>query len=226
MQRARLAQKRRPGLGEVSALCFYATKLRFRDLAFDIGANHGGHTAQMLARGARVVAVEPQADLAADLSRRFPSATVVSQAVSDHAGEAELHIARDLDAVASLDEGWVTACAVSFTWERTEKVAVTSLDALIAEHGEPKLIKIDTEGLDHRVLLGLSRPVAHILFEINPGPSARVAFERLDELGAYEYRAAPQIGSESWMFGKPLKPDEIVNDLEMMCNVYARRLDS
>jgi hypothetical protein len=59
LQRARVARERHPELGEVSAYCFYATRLRFRDLAFDIGANRGEHMRQMLNRGARVVAVEP-----------------------------------------------------------------------------------------------------------------------------------------------------------------------
>src|SRR5947209_18142974 len=86
LQRARLVRLRRPELGEVSEYCFYATKLRFRDLAFDIGANRGVHMRQMLNRGARVVAVEPQADLAAQLTKRFPSATVLQAAVIDHPG--------------------------------------------------------------------------------------------------------------------------------------------
>ena len=58
LHRARVAQRRHPELGEVSAFCFYATKLRVGDLASDIGANHREHMAQMLNRGAKVVALE------------------------------------------------------------------------------------------------------------------------------------------------------------------------
>jgi hypothetical protein len=49
-----------------SAQGFSAQQLRFRDLLFDVGANAGQHTAMMLKRGARVVAIEPQSPLAAD----------------------------------------------------------------------------------------------------------------------------------------------------------------
>src|SRR5437764_12320475 len=94
LQRARLAQKRHPELGEVSAYCFYATRLRFGQVAFDVGANHGAHTAMMVNRGARVVALEPQAKLAAQLADRFPTATVLPVAASDHPGEAQLPLFR------------------------------------------------------------------------------------------------------------------------------------
>ena len=93
LQRARSARLRHPGLGEVSEYCFYAVRLRFGDLAFDIGANHGRHTRPMLIRGARVVAVEPQADLADDLARRFNHRlTVLPVAVGEAAGRALLFI--------------------------------------------------------------------------------------------------------------------------------------
>src|SRR4051794_25345567 len=106
LQRARLAHKRHPDLGEISAYCFYATKLRFRDLAFDIGANRGAHTAQMVNRGARVVAIEPQARLAAHLAERLRSATVLRMAVSDEPGQAVLHHFREGDVFGSLDPRW------------------------------------------------------------------------------------------------------------------------
>ena len=73
-----------------SAQGFYAQRLRFRSLAFDIGASTGRHTAAMLKRGARVVAVEPQADLAQRLKRDYPAATVLALGVSDQSGHATM----------------------------------------------------------------------------------------------------------------------------------------
>ena len=43
---------------------------------------------------------------------------------------------------------------------------MTTLDALIAEHGLPDFIKIDTEGHEAAVLQGLSAPVPALSFEI------------------------------------------------------------
>jgi FkbM family methyltransferase len=229
LQRARLARRRHPDLGEISAYCFYATRLRFRELAFDIGANHGAHSEQMLNRGARVVVVEPQASLARELAARFPGATVLRLAVSDKPGQATLHLARDADYLASLDASWAqdTAC----TWDGSEEVEVTTLDDLIARYGEPGVVKIDTEGFDHRVLQGLSRPIEHILFEVHSTrrDAAADAFARLQALGHYEFRGAP-LGS--WLF-RTRGAEEIMADVVAwgggsevggVGEVYARRI--
>jgi FkbM family methyltransferase len=223
LQRARIAHRRHPGLGELSAECFYATKLRFRDLAFDIGANHGEHTALMLRRGARVVAVEPQAALATELANDFPEITVVRTALSDEPGEALLNLARESDALASLDVTWADHCEMPLTWESREQVPVTTLDELINQYGQPNLVKIDTEGFEHRVLQGLSTPVDHILFEVHAAlpDVAAAAFERLELLGHYEYYSMPL---KSWLYVGAQGPDEILADLPAMGDVYARRV--
>ena len=45
-------------------------------------------------------------------------------------------------------------------------VKTTTLDALIAKHGVPDMIKIDVEGHEKNVLNGLSQPVKFISFEV------------------------------------------------------------
>jgi FkbM family methyltransferase len=226
LQRARIAHRRHPDLGEISAYCFYATKLRFGQLAFDIGANHGEHTARMLGRGARVVAVEPQAQLAAELAEHFQTATVLRLAVSDEPGNGLLHRVRENDGGASLD--WAWADHLSGTREGSERVTVTTLDILIAEYGEPTVVKIDTEGFDHCVLRGLSRPIEHVLFEVHAArpDAATEAFARLDDLAHYEYYAAPL---SSWLFLHQQPPDQIIAELDSFTpavgDVYARRVD-
>jgi FkbM family methyltransferase len=224
LQRARVAQVRHRDLGEVSAYCFYARRLRYRDLAFDIGANNGIHSQLMLARGARVVAVEPQRELVRKIVARCPRGVViVPMAVGDTPGQATLHTASAEDTVASLDPRWP-----HITPDGSERVDVTTLDALIDQYGEPALIKIDTEGFDHRVLQGLSRPVRQILFEVSADrpDDASQALARLQELGRYEYRCE-QMGS--WMFGPVEAPESIVRHLGacgagIWGNVYARRV--
>jgi FkbM family methyltransferase len=228
MQRARLAHKRHPDLGQINGYCFYATKLRFRDLAFDVGANHGEHTARMLNRGARVVAIEPQPSLAANLRERLPDATVLAVAVGDTTGEAKLHLAQEGDQLASLDASWAENCPNPVTWEETLTVPVKTLDELIDEHGCPTLVKIDTEGFDHRVLEGLSQPVDHVLFETNatiPEGTA-AAFARLEALGRYHYYWAPhtESGEGSWLFCEAERPEQILARFVGVGDVYARRI--
>lgn len=224
LQRARLARKRHPDRGEISPYCLYATKLRFRDLAFDIGANRGDHAKLMAARGARVVALEPQPVLAAQLARSLPGATVLPMAAGGEHGLAELHLAGERDDVASLDANWPDHCDVDVTWQSSVKVPLTTIDQLIDDYGEPTLLKIDTEGFEDRVLRGLSRPVEHILFEVHasiPDVASR-AFERLEELGHYEYA---MMWPQSWQFHREgQRADEILADLPVLGDVYAHRI--
>jgi FkbM family methyltransferase len=224
MQRGRLAQRRHPELGEVSGYCFFATKLRFGDLAFDIGANHGGAAQLMLRRGAKVVAVEPQPELASEISRRCPSATVLPVAISNEPGEATLYLARERDDVASLEASWSENCDVAVTWDTTVQVPVTTLDEMMDRFGEPKLIKIDAEGIEDRVLQGLNRSIEHILFEIHssiPDVATR-AFEQLESLGHYQYS---MMCLHNWEFARlGQRPEELLQDLPTMADVYARRV--
>lgn len=52
-------------------------------------------------------------------------------------------------------------------WTQTEKVTVITLDKLCKEFGVPQFCKIDVEGYESEVLLGLSYPIPYICFEFN-----------------------------------------------------------
>jgi FkbM family methyltransferase len=217
-----------------SAQGFYARRLRFGDLAFDIGANVGTHTAAMLKRGARVIALEPQADLARRLQRDFPSATVVAAGVSDRPGQGTLVKASASDVVAtlnpaSLGDPLLRPLLPGGFGVAEETIRLTTLDHLIAEFGLPTLIKIDTEGFEDKVLAGLGEPVEHILFEVHAWLQdvAEQAFARIDALGFYRYRVMPhgEIG-ETWELGPSVKADAILADLPALADVYARRTGS
>jgi hypothetical protein len=66
---------------------------------------------------------------------------------------------------------------------------VTTLDALIAAHGVPRLVKIDVEGFEAEVLAGLSRPVPWVAFEYLPAAldRAEACTARLSALGRYDF---------------------------------------
>jgi hypothetical protein len=87
-------------------------------------------------------------------------------------------------------------------WGRTEEVEVTTLDALIAEHGMPRFVKIDVEGHEVEVLAGLSQPVPALSFEWTPElyEQARDCIGRLMELGDYEFNLS---WGESMKFSRP-----------------------
>lgn len=214
LERARIARG-------ISVRGFYAQTLRPGELALDIGAMLGTHTAAMLGAGARVVAVEPQAGLARDLTARLPAATVLALGVTDRAGRARLLTSSDHAELSTLNPAWAAEHAGYAEWDGEEEIRLTTVDDLIAEFGLPAFIKIDTEGLEDKVLAGLSQPVEQLLFEVHaPLPDvARRAFERLAALGSYEYRVMER---QSWVFGPPLTAATILADLPSYGDVHAR----
>jgi FkbM family methyltransferase len=201
---------------------FYNRTLAPGDVAFDIGANVGVHTAAMLRAGAHVVAVEPQATLAEGLRRDFPEATVIAAAAGKKPGSAILTTTSTSSRHATLSDGWRHAVDwPADTWDGTEAVQVVTADGLIAEHGIPRAMKIDTEGYDAEVLGGLATAVAHILFEVHEEQPdvARECLDRLAQLGDYELRVMTE---NTWKFSRPLSPDKILGALPGWGDIYAR----
>jgi FkbM family methyltransferase len=145
------------------------------DLVFDVGANVGDRTAGYRRLGARVVAVEPQSECVAALRRRFADdgdVTVVAAGLGAAPGTAEIAICSAAPVLSTMSTQWQEGRFADYTWDRTETVAVRTLDELLAEHGIPTFCKIDVEGFEAEVLRGLSQPL--------PALSLEWTFEGLD----------------------------------------------
>ncbi|SON57616.1 methyltransferase, FkbM family [Hartmannibacter diazotrophicus] len=185
---------------------FYRDLLGTGDLAFDIGAHVGNRSQLLIEQGFRVVAVEPQALFHDYLKRHLPEAraTVLKLAVGAESGTAELAVSSRHPTVSTLSEAWREKVAVSdgfagVTWDRCESVRVTTLDALIADHGLPEFCKIDVEGMEAEILKGLSQPIPLLAVEyLSAAPQvARDCLRELDRLGQYEFNA---VAGESHRF--------------------------
>ncbi len=166
-------------------------------LCFDLGAHVGGRTQAFLDLGARVVAVEPQPLCAALLRLRWkrnPRVVVLEQAVGARPGVGVLHLNPRNPTLSGLaGASWRRRMAAAARgrerWERSLPVAVTTLDRLIRDWGEPTFCKIDVEGWEAEVLAGLSRPLACLSVEfLSFAPEiARACLERLEALGSYRF---------------------------------------
>jgi FkbM family methyltransferase len=176
---------------------FYRQFVQPGDLAFDVGAHVGDRTALLLGAGARVVAVEPQRALSEKLRRAFgeePRVVLVEQAVGAEPGEAELRWPPGGRALASMSSEWIgrvrdSGRFANDEWTDGELVPVTTLDALIEEHGVPAFCKIDVEGFEHDVLRGLSHAIRTVSIEFTPEhlDSTERSLQRLQELGDYRF---------------------------------------
>ena len=207
-------------------------------LVFDVGANMGDRTAVLVELGARVVAVEPQADCAAVLRERFGEAVTVEQAALGSAeGKAELHVA-SAHTISSLNSDWVERVQASgrfseYRWEETVGVPVTTLDALIERHGVPDFVKVDVEGYELEVIRGLSRPVPVLSFEFDfELIEQRLAcVDRLAELGmgAFNFSRGEslELALDEWVGAAPIKAylERTPRDVLFFGDVYARRTE-
>lgn len=172
----------------------YSMFLARGDLCFDVGANVGDRVAVMRSVGARVVAVEPQPACARTIRGRFAAdaeVTVVESGLAAADGVRVLQQAEE-STLASMSEEWIDSVSASGrfadqSWEEGVEVEVTTLEALIAEHGRPRFCKIDVEGYESEVLLGLATPIEALSFEYahEARGNAFKCIERLEELGAY-----------------------------------------
>jgi FkbM family methyltransferase len=177
----------------------YAALIEPGDLVFDIGAHVGNHTRALARLGARVVAIEPQPQLARWLRWLFHGdqrLTVVEAALGARPGKASLYPSPRTPTVATLSADWIAAVgsATSFAgvrWEAPLEVPVTTLDALIEQHGLPRFCKIDVEGFEAEILRGLSQPIPLLSFEYVPAAIAIAceAVSLLAALGPYRFNA-------------------------------------
>ncbi len=197
----------------------YAGMVRPGDLVFDIGAHVGDRVAAFRNLGCRVVAVEPQPHvfrLLRLLYARDPQVALVRAAVSDSAGRLTLRINSANPTVSTASPGFIAAAEAGAEgwhgqrWDEAAEVEAITLDALIARYGLPAFVKIDVEGLEDRVLAGVSVAVPALSFEFTTlqRDVALRALERLRGLGAYRYNAA--LGeSHSLVFGAPQTADDL-----------------
>jgi len=178
----------------------YARFIKPGDLVFDVGAHVGDRIAAFRRLGARVVACEPQPALVTMLRLiygRDKTVKIVPVAVGRATGQIDLKINVDNPTVSTASPDFVKASEGApgwegETWDKSIKVPVTTLDALIARHGLPSFMKIDVEGFEAEALAGLTQPVAALSFEFTTiqRDIARACVARCQALGYIRYNAA------------------------------------
>jgi len=213
------------------------------DLVFDIGAHVGDRVASFRRIGARVVAVEPQPAFATLIGLLYQhrfftyfaggKVLVERKAIGREVGEVGLMINSDNPTVSTASSAFIQAAQDAPGWQgqhwnKSIRVPMTTLDALIDTHGVPAFIKIDVEGYEEEALMGLTQPVAALSFEFTTiqRDIARRCIDRCDALGLTLFNAA--IGESQqladWRSGEVMR--RWIEDLPHEANsgdIYARR---
>jgi FkbM family methyltransferase len=228
-------QRRRDELERFRAL--YGRFAGPGELCFDIGANLGNRTRCFRAIGCRVIAVEPQSRCLKQLRREFGSddgVVIEAAAAGASPGKATLRTS-PVHVLSTISPEFVERTQMSgrfaaVSWSGQEEVEVTTLDALIAKHGEPRFVKIDVEGFESQVLAGLSRPLPAFSFEWTPEiPENTVGcITRLQSLGRYEFNyswgESMRLARAQWLTpeGMVRIVEEFAAEVQGFGDIYAR----
>jgi FkbM family methyltransferase len=178
----------------------YRRFLATGDLTFDLGAHVGDRISSFRRLGARVVAVEPQpgpAWLCRLLHGGDRNVTLLRVAVGATSGSLTLRVNSRNPTVTTGSDDFRHAAVGAAGWEgqrwdRELVVPMVTLDDLIRDHGRPRFVKIDVEGFEEQVLLGLNYPVPTLSFEFTTiqRDVALACLDRLAALGPYRFDLA------------------------------------
>lgn len=138
-------------------------------LCFDIGANRGDWTKAALAKGYKVIAIEP-GKIFNQLVKNFiynPDVIPLKFAVSS-SDDMNIEFYECVeDGLSTINKDWLTADGMPYKGKEfyTSSANTITLDTLAAKYGVPDLIKLDVEGSEWHVFKGLSSKMGTIAFE-------------------------------------------------------------
>lgn len=142
------------------------------ELVFDVGAHRGEYTDALLSRGAKVIAVEPQPAMLEILRQKFSGnddVAIIGKGLGAAPGKAKMHINTNSPDVSTMAEDVLQMDRWhGKIWDRSADIDLITLDYLIDMFGRPKFVKIDVEGYEKQVLLGLTQKVGSVSIEWVP----------------------------------------------------------
>lgn len=145
---------------------FYKSFLNEKSVIFNIGANHGDKTEIFQKLGKLVVAFEPHKSNVEFLNLRFKKNSkviIVDKALSNKINQTLFYIKNHGSGLNTIDIKRQEKAKFNISYV----VETTTIDKMICNYGKPDFIKIDVEGHELSVLLGLSQKIDNIVFEAN-----------------------------------------------------------
>jgi len=181
------------------------------DLIFDIGAHKGEDSDFYLKLGYRVVAVEANPTLAAELRERFRAAidstdlVLVENAIGDRDGSISFFVSKAASALGTIDPEWAERNRRAGV--ESEEITVKSIPFgdLVTQHGCPHYLKIDIEMADMMCVNALKtmecRP-KYISLESSRRSWSDLMdeFDALEALGYTRFKVVRQVSHKGGQF--------------------------
>lgn len=189
---------------------FYRQFLSDGNTYFDVGANLGNRIEPIIDDNIKIIAVEPQDQCIGYLKKKYGNRiTVVPKGLGAKESAETMYIS-DAHTISSFSKDWIDATKKSgrfskYNWDKTKEIQITTLDRLIEQYGLPDFIKIDVEGYEYQVLLGLQQSVPMVSIEYTVPEKTDMllnCLERIESLAEGEtlYNFSP---GESMEWGLP-----------------------
>ena len=187
------------------------------DLFFDIGAHLGDKSKQFLDKNLKAIMVEPLPQCVDQLKLKFKEKTnieILQKAVGKTTGNMTLEINTKMPTTSTMAKHWKSGRFSNEKWDQKITVEMTTLDHLIKIYGEPNYIKIDVEGFELDVLLGLSKKVGIISFEFT-SEFLDKSINCLNHLGKIGYKKYNfSIGERRKFFSEWSNIDDLMRQLK------------
>ena len=187
------------------------------DLFFDIGAHLGDKSKQFLDKNLKAIMVEPLPQCVDQLKLKFKEKTnieILQKAVGKTTGNMILEINTKMPTTSTMAKHWKSGRFSNEKWDQKITVEMTTLDHLIKIYGEPNYIKIDVEGFELDVLLGLSKKVGIISFEFTSEflDQSINCLNHLEKIGYKKYNFS--IGERRKFFSEWSNIDDLMRQLK------------
>lgn len=179
-------------------------------LVYDIGAHTGEDTAFYLSKGFRVVSVEANPDLCAELSKRFAGAVaegrlkVVNKAVARQRGSITFYRMEQQSYWGTCDPAFAEDYRRRGENSSPIEVPAATMSDLVNEYGDPYFVKVDIEGMDLVPIEGLKscsyRP-RYVSMEAERGSflNLQLEIQTLVDLGYDRFKCVSQRGVQGQM---------------------------
>ena len=142
------------------------------DLVFDIGANHGKFTEKVLQKdnNVKIIMIEPNNILVKKLKNIYgknDQVEILDYLVSTNNNDYVDFYISNADTISTAKLEWITNSRFTpnYYWGQPIQKHTINIDELVNRYGIPDLLKIDVEGYEYEVIIGMTKKLKTICFE-------------------------------------------------------------